>query len=137
MRIFLVLLLCAGVGATQTPGKLQARWWRQQGLAERLGLSAEQQKRMDDVFQQNRVRLIDLTASVDKEEALMEPLMSADPPDEAKIRARIDSLAQARAELEKANAQMLLGLRLVLTAEQWKRLQQDGGGGPRPRKVKE
>ena len=60
--------------------------------------------------------------------------MSADQPDEAKIRTEIDRLAQARAELEKANAQMLLGLRMVLSADQWKRLQQ-GSGGPRPRKV--
>jgi hypothetical protein len=32
-------------------------------------------------------------------------------------------VAQARAELEKANARMLLGFRGVLTQEQWKKLQ--------------
>ena len=63
MRTLFLLLVWAGVAAAQPPVKLQARWWRQPGLVERLGLSADQQKRMDDVFQQNRVRLIDLTAS--------------------------------------------------------------------------
>jgi len=37
----------------------------------------------------------------------MEPLVSADPPDENKLLAPIDRVAQARAELEKANARML------------------------------
>ena len=46
----------------------------------------------------------------------MEPLLAADQPDEGKILAQIDRVAQARAELEKANARMLLGLRRVLTS---------------------
>ena len=55
----------------------------------------------------------------------MEPLLAADQPDEGKILAQIDRVAQARAELEKANARMLLGLRRVLTPDQWKTLQAD------------
>jgi hypothetical protein len=55
----------------------------------------------------------------------MEPLLAADQPDEGKILAQIDRVAQARAELEKANARMLLGLRRVLTSDQWKTLQAD------------
>jgi hypothetical protein len=31
-------------------------------------------------------------------------------------------VAQARAELEKANARMLLGIRRVMTADQWQKL---------------
>jgi hypothetical protein len=52
----------------------------------------------------------------------MEPLIEADQPDEGKILAQIDAIAQARAELEKANARMLLGIRQVLTPDQWKKL---------------
>ena len=37
--------------------------------------------------------------------------------------AQIDKVAQARAELEKANARFLLALRAKLTPEQWKALQ--------------
>ena len=63
----------------------------------------------------------------------MEPLLAADQPDEGKILAQIDRVAQARAELEKANARMLLGLRRVLTPEQWKTLQADEPRGHFPR----
>jgi Spy/CpxP family protein refolding chaperone len=103
------------------PGK----WWHDPGLAHRLGLTEDQQKKMDDIFQQNRVRLIDLNASLQKEEAIMEPLVEADQPDESKILAQIDKVAQARAELEKANARMLLGIRRVLNQDQWKKLQEE------------
>ena len=41
----------------------------------------------------------------------MEPLMSADEPNDAAILAQIDKVAQARAELEKANARFLLAIR--------------------------
>jgi Spy/CpxP family protein refolding chaperone len=92
-------------------------------MIEKLGLTPEQQKKMDDVFQQSRLSLIDLTASLDKEEAILEPLVSAEQPDAEKIRAQVKRVAEARAELEKADANMLLGLRLLLTPDQWKNLQ--------------
>ena len=85
---------------------------------------------MDEVFQQNRLRMIDLHAALDKEEAILDPLMEAANPDDAKILPQVDRVAQARAELEKANARLLLGLRHVLTPEQWKTLESGRHGGP-------
>jgi Spy/CpxP family protein refolding chaperone len=99
------------------------RWWTDPALIQRLGLTTDQQKRIDTLFQQNRLKLIDLSAGVQKEEAILEPLLEADRPDESQVLAQIDRIAQARAELEKANARMLLGFRGVLTLEQWKKLQ--------------
>jgi periplasmic protein CpxP/Spy len=102
------------------------RWWMDPALVQRLGLTADQQKRIDALFQQNRLKLIDLSAGVQKEEAILEPLLAADRPDESQVLAQIDRIAQARAELEKANARMLLGFRGVLTLEQWKKLEAEG-----------
>jgi periplasmic protein CpxP/Spy len=115
------------------------RWWNNPEFAQKLGLTADQQKKMEAVFEQSRPNLMDLSAAVHKEEAAMEPLLAADQPDEAKTLAQIDRVAQARAELERANGRMLLGLRRVLTPQQWKTLQADEphghyprfGGGPR------
>jgi Spy/CpxP family protein refolding chaperone len=119
------------------PGVASGRWWHNPQTAARLSLTPDQQKKMDDVFQQSRLKLIDLTAALDKEEAILEPLVEADQPDAPKIRVQIDRIAQARAELEKANANMLLGIRLILTPDQWKSLQSGGGGGPRARRLKD
>ena len=99
------------------------RWWMDPSEVQRLGLTTDQQKRIDALFQQNRLKLIDLSAALQKEEAIMEPLLQADHPDESQVLAQIDRVAQARAELEKTNARMLLGFRGVLTLEQWKKLE--------------
>jgi Spy/CpxP family protein refolding chaperone len=102
-----------------------ARWWNDPHSIEKLKLTDTQRKAMDDIYQQHRLTLVDLHASLEKAELAMEPLISADQPDESKILAQIDHVAQARAELEKANARMLLGIRRQLTPEQWKQLQAD------------
>jgi Spy/CpxP family protein refolding chaperone len=101
------------------------RWWSNPDMAQKLGLSADQVKRMDDIFQQFRLQLIDLNANLQKQELILEPLVSADQPDEPKILSQIDKVVQARAELEKANARMLLGVRRVLSQEQWQKLKAD------------
>ncbi len=98
------------------------RWWDNPNVAQQVGITDDQKKKMDDIFQQNKLKLIDLKAALEKQEAIMEPLIEADQPDEAKILSQIDAIAQARAELEKANARMLLGIRTMLTPDQWKKL---------------
>ncbi len=109
----------------------RGRWWNNPEVAQKLGLSTDQQKKMDDIFQQSRLKLIDQHAAVEREETILEPLLSAEQPDETRVLAQIDKVAQARAELEKANARMLLGLRGVLTTAQWKTLQTLGPGDRR------
>jgi protein CpxP len=104
-------------------GGSHGRWWNDPKVAQQIGLTADQQKKMDDIMQQNRLKLIDLNAALQKQETIMQPLMEADQPDEGKILSQIDAIAQARAELEKGNARMLLGIRQVLTPDQWKKLQ--------------
>ena len=107
------------------PGK----WWRDPGISRDLTLTPDQQRRMDDIYTQSRVRLIDLTGALRKEEAILEPMLGAEHVDESRTLMQIDRVAQARAELEKASARMLLGFRGVLSQDQWKRLQ---AGPPHP-----
>jgi len=108
------------------------RWWDDPEMARKLGLSADQQKKMDDILQRNRLKLIDLNASLRREETILDPLVRADQLDDAKILPQIDRVAQARAELEKANGRLVVELRHVLTADQWKKLQAEDVGPPRP-----
>ena len=98
-------------------------WWHNPDLIQKLTLTPDQQKRMDDILQQSRLQLVDLRANVEKQELLMEPMLAANPPDTNKVLAQIDHTAQARAELEKALAKMLLSIRTVLTPDQWTKLQ--------------
>jgi Spy/CpxP family protein refolding chaperone len=97
-------------------------WWKNPEVATRIGLSADQQKRIEDLFLQSRIQLIHMHASLEEEQLLLEPLLSANPFDEAKALDQINKIADTRADLEKANAKMLLNIRGVLTADQWVKL---------------
>jgi periplasmic protein CpxP/Spy len=101
----------------------QGRWWNNPRVVERLKLTDVQRKEFDDIFLQHREKLIDLRASLQKAELALEPLVRDSQPNETKILAQIDKVAQARAELEKANAAFLLAIRGKLTAEQWAQVQ--------------
>jgi periplasmic protein CpxP/Spy len=105
------------------PQSAQGRWWNNPRVVERLKLTDVQRKEFDDIYLQHREKLIDLRANLQKAELALEPLVSDAQPNETKILAQIDKVAQARAELEKANAAFLLALRSKLTAEQWTLLQ--------------
>ena len=105
------------------PGK----WWKDSELMRKLGVSDEQVQKIEKIFQDHRLRLIDLHAALEKQEAILDPLIEADQPDESQVIAQIDKVAQARANLEKSNAQMLLAIRRVLSVDQWKKLRDQPG----------
>jgi periplasmic protein CpxP/Spy len=102
----------------------RGQWWNNPNVAEKLKLTDEQRKAMDVIFQQHREKLVDLRGNVEKAEIAMDPLVKADQPNESAVLAQIDKVAQARAELEKANARFLFQLRAKLTPEQWKQVQE-------------
>lgn len=124
------------------PGGM-GRWWNNPTVIDQLKLTEQQRKDMDQILLNHREKLIDMRAGVEKAELAMDPLVNADQPNEQAILAQIDKIAQARAELEKANARFLLALRAKLTPEQFKELKnlreqrgmrrwRDRGGPPGP-----
>jgi periplasmic protein CpxP/Spy len=121
----------------------EGKWWNNPRIVDRLKLTDDQRKQFDQILLQHRETLIDLHANLAKAELALEPLVRDDQPNESAILAQIDKVAQARAELEKANARYLLALRSKLTPEQWKQVQEFrenrgqmrgncGGGGRGP-----
>ena len=98
------------------------RWWNNPKVAQAINLTDDQKKKMDDIFQKHRLKLVDLHANLEKQQILIRPLIEADNPNESQVLAQIDKIAQARAELEKADAHMLFDIRKVLTADQWQKL---------------
>jgi protein CpxP len=99
------------------------KWWNNPAIVEKLKLTDDQRKAMDAILLQHREKLIDLRANLEKAELEMEPMMRSDQPNESALMAQIDKVAQARAELEKANARFLFALRAKLSPEQWKKVQ--------------
>jgi Spy/CpxP family protein refolding chaperone len=118
----------------QRPGfrGLPGKWWQDPNVRQRLVLTDDQTKRMEDVFRAHRLRLIDLNAQLQREEAALDPLIEADQIDEAKAVAQSDRVVQARAELEKANSRFLIGMRRIMSPEQWRKMEADRRQMPRP-----
>jgi len=117
------------------------RWWNDPMLAQRLNITADQKQKMDSIYEQHKLRLIDLNADLQKQELLLQPMIASDTPDQAKTLAQIDAVVNARAALERENAHMLFDIRETLTPAQWQKLRMlhqmrgmhrmDRRGGPR------
>jgi Spy/CpxP family protein refolding chaperone len=101
----------------------QGRWWNDPEMVQKLQLTDDQRRAMDQILLDHREKLIDMRAAVGKAELALEPMMGGDQPNESQIIAQIDKVAQARAELEKTNARFLLAIRRQLSPDQWKQLQ--------------
>lgn len=100
------------------------QWWKDHALVEKLQISQEQVRRIEKIAQDHQIQEIDLRAALQKQEVALGPLLEADQPDESQVSAQIDKVAQARANLEKSHAQMMLAMRHVLTPEQAKKLRE-------------
>ena len=98
------------------------RWWNNQTLVDKLRLTDDQRKAMDQILLDHRKDLVDRRATLEKAELDLEPMMQDDQPNESQVLGQIDKVAQARAELEKANARFLLAIRSKLSPDQWKDL---------------
>lgn len=115
----------AGAGGGPMMGLgLQGKWWMRPMLVRRLGITPEQQAKMDTILQQHRLRLVDMRANLQKAEIELEPLVNADQPNDAQVLAQVKNVAEARAQLEVANARMLLDIRHELTPAQWQQMRQ-------------
>lgn len=100
------------------------KWWKNSDIVEKVGVSPQQVSQLEKIFMDHRLKLIDLRADLERNEAQLEPLIEAEQPDENKVGAQIDQIAAARGRLEKANTLMMLAIRKTLTVEQWKKLQE-------------
>ena len=113
-------------GDGPTRGGLQlgppGRWWDNREFAQTIGLDPGQQRRMDDVFGANKGTLVKLFKNLQHEESQLEKVTRARELNEAQIFDQIDRVVQARGELEKASAHMLLQIRKEMTPEQASRL---------------
>jgi Spy/CpxP family protein refolding chaperone len=100
------------------------RWWDDKHFAKDLKLRPDQQHRMDAIFESNRASLLKSFESLRQEQGRMEALVQAKTPDESAMFAQIDRVAQALAELAKANTHYLLQIRAEMDADQLARLEQ-------------
>jgi len=87
-----------------------------------IGLTKDQQRKMDSIFNKNKPALLDRYNNLQMEQSKLEALMNLPQPDKQRLFAQIDAVNQARAALEKVNTQMLLQIRQEMLPDQVARL---------------
>ncbi|HSY34582.1 MAG TPA: Spy/CpxP family protein refolding chaperone [Acidobacteriaceae bacterium] len=97
---------------------LGGRWWDDHGTAKKLNLNPDQQHHMDAIFETNKPTLINLYTNLQREQMGLANLSPSDLQDETKVFAAIDRVSQARSDLEKENAHILLQIRQQLDPNQ-------------------
>ena len=124
MLLIIALIAAAGPLAADDFDLPPGRWWEDQRVASRIGLTDEQQVRIREVVYQHARRMIDLKADVDKAGLDLASTVDQQDFDPAPVRAAFARFQTARQKLETERFEMLLEVRQVLTYEQWQRIEE-------------
>ncbi|MDQ2977917.1 MAG: periplasmic heavy metal sensor [Acidobacteriota bacterium] len=100
------------------------KWWKRPRLEAEIGLSADQSREIEKIFVKSRTRLIDLKADLEKKQLAFQSSMEDQAADRHTVERQIEAVENARAELQKARALMVLDMKQVLKHDQWERLLQ-------------
>jgi Spy/CpxP family protein refolding chaperone len=122
--MIIALLAVAGPLAANDFDLPPGRWWEDQRLVSRIGLTDKQQDQIREVVYQHARRMIDLKADVDK--AGLDLLGTVDQLDfdPAPVRVAYARFQTARQKLENERFEMLLEVRQILSYEQWQKIEE-------------
>ncbi len=115
------IALSAGVAGAQIPGMFP--WW-DSPLVRDLKLTPEQHRHVRETVRQSRPRLLQQRAVLETAEGELADLLNEEQVDAAKAGEAIERVIAARSDLARTVSQMSLKLRLILTVEQWRLLQE-------------
>jgi Spy/CpxP family protein refolding chaperone len=117
-------LLAAALPLVAQPDFPDGKWWKRPRLAAEINLTPEQSREIEKIFVHARTKLIDLKADLEKKQLALQSSMEDQAADRRAVEKEIGAVEQARAELQKARALMVLDIKQVLKPEQWEHLLQ-------------
>jgi len=118
--LILLAIAVSAIPGTASQSTSPQKWWNSEPYVHELGLTPDQSRRLEEIFQQAAPNERALKKALDEAEAQLERLM-AKPDDKAALE-QIERVVTARANLIRSHSVMLFRMRRVLTAEQWTRL---------------
>ncbi len=122
--IFIVVLLVAGPSMASELDVLPGKWWEDERVVNRMGLTDEQQEQIRDVVYEHARLMIDLKADFDKAGLDLAASVDQEVFDPVPVRAAHARFQTARQKLENERFEMLIEVRQVLTYEQWQKIQE-------------
>ena len=103
-------------------GLPSGEFWLNPEIVAYAGMTPDQVHRLAETYLQGTLKLIQLDANLQMEEAKLEPMLAAPAIDANATLAQLDRIADAKAAIDKADARMAFGLRAVLSPDQLARL---------------
>ena len=113
-----LLIATATLAADLPPGK----WWRRPEIAQSLGLTAEQQDKLENVWRGASSDLIDSRGEVEKQNIALRTELDRPQLDRGNVQRIAARLNAARGRLFERELMMLVDMRGVLTDAQWSRM---------------
>jgi Spy/CpxP family protein refolding chaperone len=113
-----VALVATHVHANQSTNP--PKWWTSEPYKRELGLTPDQSRKLEDIFQAAAPTLRTQRKALEDAEAQFEKLVNQD--NEPVVIEQINRVVSARADLNKSHSIMLYRMRRVLTPEQWTKL---------------
>lgn len=99
------------------------RWWDNRDIVKTIGLNSGQKKEMDAIFDSNKPAILASYKNFLQQQSRLATISKDPKADKTLTFAAIDAVNQARADLQKATAQLYLQIRQQMTAEQIEKLQ--------------
>ena len=113
------VLVAVGLLLAQPTAAQGSKWWQSEQYRRDLGLTTEQSRRLEEVFQTAVPTLKARKKALDLAEAEFERLVERG--DDGSVMDQVERVETARAELNKTHTLMMLRMKKVLTPDQWAR----------------
>jgi Spy/CpxP family protein refolding chaperone len=117
--IFLALLVTTTGYAQQGP---QGRWWRSSKVVKALNLTDGEVQRLEDTFNESRLKMIKLKSRVEAEQFKLQALLEKSKLDEAAVKAQNRKLEQARSELADERTAFVVEVRKIIGPRRFQQL---------------
>ena len=130
LSICLAFILCvafsasAGMGGFFGKGKMHGKWWKLPDVSEKLKLTDDEKKALDELYVGVRTKMISLRADAEKERFALEVLLDKETLDEAACLEQFDKSSSARALMGKEHFTFLLEVRKLLGLERFQQLKE-------------
>ena len=111
------LTMAVLVSTSTLPAAQGFKWWQNDTYKKELGLTTEQTRRLEEIFQKAMPTLKEQKTALDQAEDKFEKLVERG--DDKEVMEQVNLVEAARADLNKTRTLMLLGMRKVLTRDQW------------------
>jgi len=113
-----VMLPAVSLAQEIYPGK----WWHVPPIREKLRLNDKERRQLDEVYDENRRRLVDLKEELKREQSELRLLLEAEPLKEQSVMAQARRLEAVRSDLAVERLRYVLDVRKILGPDRFQQL---------------